>query len=163
MSVRRRITNLFSRSRVDPEAEAELQSHIEMRTEDNIAAGMSPEEARRHALVRFGNPTVTRERVAAMDMSLALDRVWRDIRYAWRQLLKHPGFTITAVTTLALGIGANVVVFSVLNGLILRPLNVPDPQSLYNVEHKEHGSYYQSYPDYLDYRERNRTFSEMAA
>ena len=163
MSVLRRITNLFSRSRVDQEAEAELQSHIEMRTEDNIAAGMSPEEARRHALVRFGNPTVTRERVAAMDVSLAVDSVWRDTRYAWRQLLKHPGFTLTAVTTLALGIGANVVVFSVLNGLILRPLNVPDPQSLYNVEHKEHGSYYQSYPDYLDYRERNRTFSGMAA
>jgi predicted permease len=163
MSVLRRITNLFSRSRVDQEAAAELQSHIEMRTEDNIAAGMSPEEARRHALLRFGNPVVTRERVAAMDMSLAVDSVWRDIRYAWRQLLKHPGFTITAVTTLALGIGANVVVFSVLNGLILRPLNVPDPQSLYNVEHKEHGSYYQSYPDYLDYRERNRTFSGMAA
>ncbi len=163
MSVLNRITNLFSRSRVDQEAEAELQSHIEMRTEDNIAAGMSPEEAKRHALLRFGNLVLTRERVAAMDMSLAVDSVWRDIRYAWRQLLKHPGFTITAVTTLALGIGANVVVFSVLNGLILRPLNVPDPQSLYNVEHKEHGSYFQSYPDYLDYRERNRTFSEMAA
>jgi predicted permease len=163
MSVLRRITNLFSRSRVDQEAEAELQSHIEMRTEDNIAAGMSQEEARRHALLRFGNPTVAKERVAAMDMSLALESAWRDIRYAWRQLLKHPGFTITAVTTLALGIGANVVVFSVLNGLILRPLNVPDPQSLFNVEHKQHGSYFQSYPDYLDYRERNRTFSGLAA
>jgi predicted permease len=163
MSVLRRITNLFSRSRVDQETEAELRSHIEMRIEDNIAAGMSPEEARRHALLRFGNPVATRERVAAMDMSLALDRVWRDIRYAWRQLLKHPGFTVTAITTLALGIGANVVVFSVLNGLILRPLNVPDPQSLYNVEHKTHGSYFQSYPDYLDYRERNHTFSEIAA
>ena len=124
---------------------------------------MSPEEARRHALLRFGNPTVISERVAATDISLVIDSVWRDIRYALRQLLQHPGFTITAIMTLALGIGANVVVFSVLNALILRPLNVADPQSLYNVEHKEHGSYFQSYPDYLDYRDRNSTFSGMAA
>ena len=87
----------------------------------------------------------------------------QDLRYAVRQLRKSPGFAITAVLTLALGVGANVVVFSVLNALILRPLNVPQSQNLYNVEHKEHGSYFQSYPDYVDYRDRNRTFSGMAA
>ena len=163
MSLLRRIANLFSRSEVDHDVDAELRSHIEMRIEDNIAAGMSPEEARRDALLRFGNPTVAKERVAAMDMSLVLDSVWRDILYALRQLIKHPGFAITAIVTLALGIGANVVVFSVLNALILRPLNVSQPQSLYNVEHKEHGSYFQSYPDYLDYRDRNSTFSGMVA
>jgi predicted permease len=87
----------------------------------------------------------------------------RDLHYAVRQLRKSPGFAITAILTLALGVGANVVVFSVLNALILKPLNVPQSQSLYNVEHKEHGSYFQSYPDYVDYRDRNRTFSGMAA
>ncbi|MGC1782184.1 MAG: ABC transporter permease [Acidobacteriaceae bacterium] len=87
----------------------------------------------------------------------------RDLRYASRQLRKSPGFAITAILTLALGVGANVVVFSVLNALILTPLNVPQPQSLYNVEHKEPGFAGQSYPDYIDYRDRNTTFSGMAA
>lgn len=89
--------------------------------------------------------------------------LFRDLRYALRQLRKSPGFAITAVLTLALGVGANVVVFSVLNALILKPLNVPHPQSLYNVEHKEPGFAGQSYPDYIDYRDRNTTFSGMAA
>jgi predicted permease len=89
--------------------------------------------------------------------------LFRDLRYALRQLRKSRGFAITAILTLALGIGANVVVFSVLNALILRPLNVPQSQSLYNVEHKDRGAYDQSYPDYLDYRDRNTTFSGMIA
>lgn len=163
MSIFRRFSNLLSRSKLEREVDAELQSHIEMRIEDSIAEGMSPEEARRNALLRFGNPIVTKERVATMDVSLALDSVWRDICYALRQLLKHPGYAITTVVTLALGVGANVIVFSVLNALILLPMNVADPQGLYNVEHKEHGWYSQSYPDYLDYHDRNSTFSGMVA
>jgi predicted permease len=87
----------------------------------------------------------------------------RDLHYAVRQLRKSPGFAITAVLTLALGVGANVVVFSVLNALILKPLNVPQPESLYIVEHKAHGFFMQSYPDYVDYRDRNSTFSAMAS
>ena len=163
MSFFSRIANLSSRSKVEQEIDAELQSHIEMRIEDNIAAGMSPEKARRDALLRFGNPTITKERVAGMDLSLVLDAVWRETRYALRQLFRRPGFAVTAIVTLALGIGANVVVFSVLNALLLRPLHVQEPQSLYNVEHKEHDSHYQSYPDYIDYRDRNSTFSGMVA
>jgi predicted permease len=80
-----------------------------------------------------------------------------------RQLWKHPGFALTAILTLTLGIGANVVVFGVLNALIVRPLNVSDPQRLYIIEHKQHGWYSQSYPDYLDYRNRNSTFEGMVA
>ena len=87
----------------------------------------------------------------------------QDLRYAVRQLRKSPGFAITAILTLALGVGANVVVFSVLNALILRPLNVPQSQSLYIVEHKAHDYFMQSYPDYVDYRDRNSTFSAMAS
>ncbi|MHB1937908.1 MAG: ABC transporter permease [Acidobacteriaceae bacterium] len=87
----------------------------------------------------------------------------RDLRYAVRQLRKSPGFAITAVLTLALGVGANVVVFSVLNALILRPLNVPHPGNLYNIAHKSSGWDTQSYPDYVDYRDRNSTFNGMAA
>ncbi|MFZ0518110.1 MAG: ABC transporter permease [Acidobacteriaceae bacterium] len=87
----------------------------------------------------------------------------QDLRYAVRQLRKSPGFAITAILTLALGVGANVVVFSVLNTLILRPLNVPHPENLYNIASKQVGSDYQSYPDYRDYRDRNSTFSGIAA
>jgi predicted permease len=161
MSVMRRIGNSFTRGKVEREIDAELRAHIEMRIEDNMARGMTAEEARRDAVLRFGNPVVMKEKTAAMDAALWMENFWRDVRYAARQLRKSPGFAITAVLTLALGIGANVVVFSVLNALILRPLNVPQPQGLYNVEHKEHGAYDQSYPDYLDYRDRNSTFSGM--
>jgi hypothetical protein len=79
MTIFRRVWKLFFRSRVEREIEAELQSHIEMRIEDNLAAGMSQEEARRDALLKFGNPTVMRERVTHVDAALALDSVWVDI------------------------------------------------------------------------------------
>ena len=89
----------------------------------------------------------------------------QDLRYALRQLRKSPGFTVAAVLTLAMAIGANAVVFSVMNGLILRPLNVPDPQSLYAIQRADHNHTdpSQSYPDYLDLRDRNHTFEEVAA
>ncbi|HEX4021740.1 MAG TPA: ABC transporter permease [Acidobacteriaceae bacterium] len=88
---------------------------------------------------------------------------FHDVRYALRQLRKSPGFAVTAILTLALGVGANVVVFSVLNALVLRPLNVPQPKSLYNIARKPHDWDTESYPDYLDYRNRNSTFSGIAA
>jgi predicted permease len=87
----------------------------------------------------------------------------RDLHFAIRQLRKSPSFAITAILTLALGLSANVVVFSVLNTLILKPLNVPHPQNLYNIARKPAGADSQSYPDYQDYRDRNTTFSGIAA
>ena len=86
---------------------------------------------------------------------------FQDLRYALRQLRKSPGFTITAVVTLAMAIGANAVVFGVLNGLILRPLNVPDAQSLYALERATDKETSQSYPDYLDLRDRNHSFDGL--
>jgi predicted permease len=87
----------------------------------------------------------------------------QDLRFALRQLRKAPGFTITAVLTLALAIGANAIVFSVINGLILRPLNVPQPQSLYGIERASNNDMSQSYPDYLDLRNRDHSFDGLAA
>jgi predicted permease len=160
----RRLLNLFSRSQVDREIAAEIQSHIDLRIEDNLAAGMSPAEARRDALLRFGNPTSTRESVASADLALGLESFWFDIRYAARQLRRSPGFTITAVLTLALAIGANAVVFSVLNAFLIRPLNVPNPQSLYGIWHLSGSNdMSESYPDYLDLRDRNRSFESLVA
>ena len=87
----------------------------------------------------------------------------QDLRFALRWLRKSPGFTAVSVLTLALAIGANAVVFSVLNALILRPLNVPQPDSLYAVWRVSPGTAYESYPDYLDLRDRNRSFDGLAA
>jgi predicted permease len=84
-----------------------------------------------------------------------------DMKHAWRRLRKSPGFTITAVLTLALGIGANAVVFSVLNGLVLHTLNVPNPQRFYSIEERDQSL--NSYPDYLDLREQNRSFDDLLA
>src|ERR1700732_2226843 len=86
---------------------------------------------------------------------------FQDLRYALRQLRKSPGFTIAAVVTLTMAIGANALVFSVMNGLILRPLNVPQAESLYSIEHTGNVLGH-SYPDYLDLRDRNRIFEELA-
>lgn len=162
MLIFRRIVNAFRRSKVEKEIDREIKSHVEMRTADNIAGGMPPEEARRDALIRFGNRTLMRERVTAVDAELTFDALGRDLRYSARQLRRSPAFTLTALITLALGIGANVAVFSVMNALVLKPLDVPKPAGLYNVVHKSEGYDDQSYPDYLDFQARNSTFAAMA-
>jgi len=130
MSMVRRISNLFRRSRMDREVEAELNAHIEMRIEENVAAGMSAEEARRDALVRFGNRTATKERVAAADASLDFGSVWRNVRFALRQLLRSPGFALTAILTLALGVGPTVAIFSIIWATFLAPLPYPNSDRL---------------------------------
>src|ERR1017187_11044382 len=119
MGMMRRFKNLMRRADIDREIDAELESHIALSIEDNLAAGMSPAEARRDALLRFGNAASTKERVTAADATLTLDGLVRNVRYAARQLRRSPGFALTAILTLALGIGSNVVVFGVLNALIL--------------------------------------------
>ena len=163
MAIIRRFANLFRRSTVDREIDAELQAHISMRIDANVAAGMSTEEARRDAMLRFGNPTIAKERVTASDATLSLAGLGRDLRYAGRQLRRSPGFALTAILTLALGIGANVVVFGVLNAMILRPLNVAGADRLMELAHDRPGDDNQSYPDYVDFKTRNSAFIDMAA
>ena len=163
MSILRRIRNKFTRSTLQQEIDAEFRTHIEMRMADSVAGGMSPEEARRDALIRFGNRTAVRERVTEEDAGMVWDALGRDLIYAARQLRRTPAFTLTALVTLILAIGANVMVFSVLNALILRPLDLPVHAQVYSVVHKEPGYDNQSYPDYLDFKNRNSTFKDMAA
>ena len=162
MALLRRITNLFRSSRVDGEIEAELKSHIEMRIEENIANGMSAEEARRDALVRFGNQTVTRERVAAQDVSLASSAVWRNARYAVRQLRRSPGFALMAILTLALGIGPNVAIFSIIWATFLGPIPYPHADQLVVVwsHHKGEREPVRG-EDYAQLAAENRTFQRL--
>jgi len=133
MPLARRIANLFHPSRIDREIDAEMRAHIEMRTADNIAAGMEPDEARRDARLRFGNPVSTRERVAAADMTLGLEDLGRDIRYALRQLRRSPGFALTAIVTLALGIGASTAIFSAVYPILFEPLPYPHASRILTV------------------------------
>jgi putative ABC transport system permease protein len=125
MAIIRRIGNLFRRRQVDREIAAELEAHIALRTDDNIAHGMSPEEARRDALLRFGNLTAEKERATEADAALALDSVIRDVRFALRQFRRSPGFTIVVISILAVGIGASTAIFSVVNPILFEPLPYP--------------------------------------
>ncbi len=158
-----RIWNFSAGRRGDARFREEIEAHLAMQAEDNVRAGMPPVEARRQAVLKLGAVEAIREQYLAEEGLPLLEHLLHDVRYALRQLRKSPGFTTTAVLTLALGIGANAVVFSVLNALVLRPLNFYQPGRLFAVEHKERASYMQSYPDYIDYRDDNSTFSAMAA
>ncbi len=164
MAIFRRIANLIHRSNVDREIDAELESHIAMRIDENIANGMAPVEARRDALVRFGNTTATREHVLAADAALGIESFWADVRYAWRQLIKSPGFTVTAAITLALGIGANTAIFSSMDAVVLRPLAVPAMDRVVTVFERQDRSGDRSVAlaNYFDWSRQTRSFEELA-
>jgi predicted permease len=153
----------FFRRPPDNDLSEEMRLHIEERAEQLQREGLSPEEAERQARIAFGNPTVIEERSREVWQWPTFESIQADVRFALRQLRRSPGFTAAAVLTLALAIGANAVVFGVLNALILRPLNVPHPQNLFTIERGGYKDQATSYPDYLDLRDRNRTFEALTA
>jgi predicted permease len=150
------------RSETEQDLDEELRSHIEHRADDLERSGLSRAEAERRARIEFGGHGRFKEETREVLGGNFIETVILDLRFSLRVLRKSPGFTIVAVLTLALAIGANSVVFGVLNALILRPLNVPQAQNVYMIERAK-GNGYQSYPDYLDLRDRNRSFDSLAA
>ncbi|WP_263356997.1 ABC transporter permease [Acidicapsa ligni] len=143
----------------------EMESHLAEQTEENIRAGMIPELARREARLKFGAMEAVRESYHAEKGLPFLESLLTDIRYSLRVLRKSPAFTVVALITLMLGIGANVVVFGVLNAVLLHPLEVSEPESLYQLRHTawmKGRLLTTSYPAFEDFRRRNTTFAGMA-
>jgi len=161
-----RLTGLFNGGRRDRDIGEELASHLQLHIDDNIRAGMTPSEARRVAMITLGGIAQTTERYRDRRGLPALDALRQDVSYAVRVLRKNPAFTATAVLTLALGIGANSAIFSVVNAVLLRPLPFRDSGQLVLVfSTAKNGNRYDvsTYPDYADWRDQNRSFSDMAA
>src|SRR5499425_2551323 len=117
-----RVTGLFCRSRREREMAEEFESHLQMHIDDNIRAGMTPEQARREALVRFGGMEAARESVREISRLMWIETTWQDLRYALRGLRLNPGFATTAILSIALGIGASAAIYTVGDNLLLRPL-----------------------------------------
>src|SRR5258708_7426591 len=129
-----RLGNVFRRSRVDRDIDRELRFHLIERVDELRAGGMTEDEARRTALAQFGNYTLERERTRDMVISRWIETILRNLRYSFRTLAKNPGFAVTVVLTLALGIGANSAVFSAIDAVLLRPLPFPDSDRLVSIE-----------------------------
>src|SRR5499433_3492032 len=164
--LRLRLRALFFKSKMEDELQAELQFHLEREIEENIIRGMTPEEARLAALRSFGGVDRVKEESRDVRGIRLLEELWQDLRYGARMLRKNPGFTLIAVLTLALGIGANSAIFSLVNTILLRPLPVREPQRLVSVfptilRTGEAQAF--SYPNYVDVRDRNDVFSDLAA
>jgi predicted permease len=156
------IPNIFRRRKLDNDLSQETRPHMEERTEQLIGEGMILKEAEQQARVAFDSRTLLEERAREVWRWPTLESIAADVRFALRQLRKSPGFTIAAVLTLALAIGANAVVFGIMDGLVLRPLNVPQSESLYGTHYGDNRAW-QSYPNYIDLRDRNRSFEDLAA
>ena len=161
--IRVRFAQVFQRSQRNDEINDEILSHIEHRADDLERAGMARAEAERRARIEFGPREKWKEEAHAALGSNFIQSLVQDVRLSLRTLRKSPGFLAASVLTLALAISANAVVFSVLNAFLLRPLNVARPSSLYQLQHANEASSTQSYPDYIDLRDRNRSFDNVMA
>lgn len=133
MSLFSRIKNAFSPQNLDDQLREEMSGHLERRAAALREQGLTSEEASRAASLRFGNVTQLREQSREIRLSAMLESTLQDIRYAWRGMLKSPAFAVTTILSLALAIGANTAVYSIVDAALLRPLPVPEPDSLFTL------------------------------
>ncbi len=161
-----RLGGLLGKDRCERELAEELESNLQFHIEDNLRAGMTPEEARRCALIRLGGLEQTKELYRDRRGLPRLEALAQDVRYGIRTLRKAPGFAAVAVITLALGIGANTAIFSAVNVALLRPLPYRDPGRLMwitEIWHKEHDNATVPSPDYINWSAQAQSFAELAA
>jgi predicted permease len=169
-----RLSGLFLRRKLERDMEDEIRSHLDMQIDDNQRQGMSPNEAQYAALRKFGGVEQVKEVYRARRGLPVVETTLQDLRYGLRMLLKHKGFTVVAVLTLALGIGANTAVFTLINALLLRPLPVKNPHELVVVKAinaRDHGAQtkggsawnFISFPMYRDLRARQEVFTDILA
>ena len=162
-----RLLGVVTRRRREQDFDEELRSHVEMHTDEGVRAGLSPAEARRQALVMLGGAQQVRDRYADGVTLPSLESVLQDVRFAVRMLAKAPGFTAVAVFVLALGIGANAAVFSLINALLLRPLNgttTETPMGVFVGDRTRPDAWrFFSYPEYIDVRQQAGLFTAVIA
>jgi hypothetical protein len=162
-----RLVGIFGREARDRELAEELEIHLQMHMEDNVRAGMNPQEARRQALIKLGGVAQTNEEYRRQWGFPMLGDLWQDMRFGARVLLKQPAFTLVAVLTLALGIGANTAIFSVVNAVLLRPLPYRDSQQLVVVWEKNRPRARErnvaNPSNFLEWQAQAQSFKGMAA
>ncbi|MGC2464430.1 MAG: ABC transporter permease, partial [Candidatus Acidiferrum sp.] len=160
-------TRYFRRASWDEERERELRAYLEIETDENIARGMTPEEARYAASRKLGNSTLIREEIYRMNSLAFIESFWQDVRCGLRMLRKHTGFTLVAVLTLALGIGANTAIFSVIHAVLLNPLPYDHPERITLVRESNPSRGFPQFsvspPNYMDWKKGATSFSEMAS
>jgi predicted permease len=161
-----RIGGLFNKRRKDLDLDEEIESHLQLHIDDNLQLGMTPREARRAAMLKLGGVESMKEIYRDQRGLPVLETLWQDIRYGARMLRKNPGFTTVAVLTLALGIGANTAIFSLIDAVLLKWLPVERPDQLYfiqNVGPRNPDGGAPPYPCFESFRDRNQSFTGLAA
>lgn len=157
--------NLFRRAEVEKDLAAEIDSHVQLLTDENLASGLSPEAARRQALVEVGGVEQVKAEVREARAGMWLEQLGQDLRYGVRMLRKSPGFAAMAVFTLALGIGANTAMFSVIDAVLLQSPPFANPARVTVVYQKQPNGKTNlfSTPDYLEWKRQAGPLEQMAA